>query len=70
MTYREFEWLWIGYQRREKEKWRHTREILAFISNSRMGVTKPITGAKLFPFDEEKAMIEEQSFEELIRLTR
>lgn len=60
----------MGYQRREKEKWKHTREILAFISNSRMGVKQPITGAKLVPFEDEKERLEEQSFEELVSLLR
>ncbi len=70
LTYREFEWYWVGYQRREKEKWRHTREILAFISNSRMGTKKAITGKELFPFEDEKQQLNDQSFEELLRLTK
>ncbi len=72
LTYREFEWYWVGYQRREKEKWRHTREILAFISNSRMGIKKSdiMTGQKIFPFEDEKKQLDDQSFEELLRLTK
>ena len=70
LTYKEFEWYWEGYQRREKDKWRHTREILAFIHNSGMNVKKTLTGQQLFPFEDEKKKLEDQSFDELIRLTR
>jgi len=70
LTYKEFEYYWNGYLRREKDKWRHTREILAFIHNSGMNTKKTLTGVQLFPFEEEKRQLDDQSFEELLRLTK
>lgn len=35
-----------------------------------MGTKKAITGKELFPFEEEKQQLNDQSFEELLRLTK
>ena len=70
LSYREFELRWYGYQRREQEKWRHTREILAYLANSRMGVKKMITGREIMPFESEQKEVQEQSFVDLINLLK
>lgn len=70
LSYREFELRWYGYQRREQEKWRHTREILAYLANSRMGVKKMITGREIMPFESEKKEVTEQSFVDLVNLLK
>ena len=70
LTLKEYYWLSIGYNRREEEKWRHTREILAFISNSRMGVKKMITGKELFPFAREQQQISNQSMEDFVKILK
>ena len=66
LTYREFEFYWNGYLRREKEKWRHTREILAFIHNSGMNAKKTLMGFELFPFEEEAKTVQEKGILDLI----
>jgi len=70
LSYREFELRWYGYQRREQEKWRHTREILAYLANSRMGVKKMITGREIMPFESEKKEIQEQSIIDLVNILK
>lgn len=70
LSYREFELRWYGYQRREQEKWRHTREILAYLANSRMGVKKMITGREIMPFESEKKEVSGQSFVDLVNLLK
>ena len=70
LSYREFELRWYGYQRREQEKWRHTREILAYLANSRMGIKKMITGREIMPFESEKKEVSEQSFVDLVNLLK
>ena len=62
--------MWYGYQRREQEKWRHTREILAYLANSRMGVKKMITGREIMPFESEKKEVQEQSLVDLVNLLK
>jgi DNA-binding ferritin-like protein (Dps family) len=70
LSLREWSWLSRGYEERQKEQWRHTREILAFIHNSTMGVKKKLKGKELYPFADELIQDNEKEWENLVNMIR
>ena len=70
-TLREWTWLVIGHERRDINKWMHTRELLAFVANSSFGRKKGVTGVELMPLTEkEKVKKEYDEFQAISQIIK